>query len=155
MGGRCHTGLLASVVLTAAALIVTAAPSLPAAASGQVCMGVEVDDGSGAQATPQEAQVPPGSSDLDGLSAADDTFTQNNSGLVCAINNYPTNGLQNCSAAANGLYYYWSYWQGDPYTDTWTYAEVGPAEHTVTIERQRLTPSMNTALELRPPRSSR
>jgi len=127
----CHTGLFASLVLTAAALIVTAAPSLPAAASGQVCMGVVVDNGSGAQATPQAAQVPPGSSDLDGLSAAGDTFTQNNSGLVCAINSYPTNGLQNCLAAANGLYYYWSYWEGDPYTDTWTYAEVGPAEHTV------------------------
>jgi len=75
--------------------------------------------------------VAPGASDLDALNAAGVTVTENNSGLVCAINNYPANGLQTCLATSGGLYYYWSYWQGDPYANTWTYAEVGPAEHTV------------------------
>jgi hypothetical protein len=100
------------------------------AASGQVCMGVVIDEGS--NATAQAAQVAPGTSDLQALSAAGDTATQNNSGLVCAINNYPADGLQNClSTAGNGQYFYWSYWQGDPYTNTWTYANDGPMSHTV------------------------
>jgi hypothetical protein len=52
--------------------------------------------------------------------------------LVCAINNFPANGLQSClSTTSSGQYYYWSYWEGDPYTNTWTYANVGPASHTV------------------------
>ena len=100
------------------------------AASGQVCMGVVVDDSS--NATAQAAEVAPGTSDLQALSAAGDTATQNNSGLVCAINNVPADGLQNClETAGSGQYYYWSYWEGDPYTNTWTYANVGPASHTV------------------------
>lgn len=99
-------------------------------ANGQVCMGVVIDDGS--SATTQSAQVAPGTSDLQSMAAAGDTATQNNSGLVCAINNYPADGLQNClSTAGNGQYFYWSYWHGDPYTNTWTYANDGPASHTV------------------------
>ncbi len=93
-------------------------------------MGVVVDDAS--NATAQAAQIAPGTSDLQALSAAGDTATQNNSGLVCAINNVPADGLQNClKTAGGGQYYYWSYWEGDPYTNTWTYANVGPASHTV------------------------
>jgi hypothetical protein len=94
-------------------------------------LGVVVDDGNGSPPTTQAAQVVAGSSDLDAMNAAGDTVTQNNSGLVCAIDNYPANGLQNCLATSGGLYFYWSYWQGDPYTNTWTYGEIGPAEHTV------------------------
>ena len=98
-----------------------------------MCAGIVIDDGTGGGApVSQGASVPPGSSDLDLLNAAGDTFTQNDSGLICAINNYPANGLQNCLNAAHGLYYYWSYWEGDPTTNTWTYANVGTAEHTVT-----------------------
>lgn len=103
----------------------------PAAAAGQVCVGVVVDDANGAAPNPQTARVPGGASDLDALNAAGDAVTQDNSGLVCAINAYPPNGLQTCHNASNGLYYYWSYWQGDPYANTWTYAGIGPAEHTV------------------------
>jgi len=103
----------------------------PAAAGGPVCVGVVVDDANGAAPNPQAARVQAGASDLDVLSAAGDTVTQNNSGLVCAINAYPPSGLQDCHNASNGLYYYWSYWQGDPYANTWTYAGIGPAEHTV------------------------
>lgn len=108
------------------------------AANGQVCMGVVIDDGpnsseqNGAPVATQAAQVPPGTSDLQALSAAGDTATQNNSGLVCAINDFPADGLQDClSTDGNGQYFYWSYWEGDPYTNTWTYANVGPASHTV------------------------
>jgi hypothetical protein len=131
--GTGHRGLLVAVGLAAAGLATAIAPAVPALASGQVCAGIVIDDGTGGGApVSQGASVPPGSSDLDLLSAAGDTFTQNDSGLICAINNYPPNGLENCLDAAHGLFYYWSYWEGDPTTNTWTYANVGPSEHTVT-----------------------
>ena len=108
------------------------------AANGQVCLGIVIDNGPNsteqnwAPVATQGAQVAPGTSDLQSLAAAGDTATQNNSGLVCAINNFPANGLQNClSTSGSGQYFYWSYWEGDPYTNTWTYANVGPASHTV------------------------
>ncbi len=107
------------------------APVVPASASGQVCAGIVIDEGAGVPPQLQSASVSPGSDDLDLLSAAGDTFTQNDSGLVCAVNEYPANGLESCLNAKHGLYYYWSYWEGDPTTNTWTYADVGPAEHTV------------------------
>jgi hypothetical protein len=111
--------------------MVVASPAVPAVAIGQVCAAVVIDDGNGATPAPQSAQIQPGSNDLDILNAASDSFTQNSAGLVCAIDGYPANGLQNCLGTANGLFYYWSYWQGDPSTNTWTYAQIGPAEHTV------------------------
>jgi hypothetical protein len=126
-----RTGLFVAASLAAGGLTVAVLLVGPAWASGQVCEGVVVDEGSGAAPAPQTADVDPGSSDLDALSAAGDSFTQNSSGLVCAIDNYPANGLANCLNTANGLYYFWSYWEGDPYTNTWTYAPIGPAEHTV------------------------
>jgi hypothetical protein len=126
-----HTGLLASAALFACGLMVVASPAVPAVASGQVCAAVVIDDGNGVAPAPQSAQIQPGANDLDLLNAANDSFTQNSAGLVCAIDGYPANGLQNCLGTANGLFYYWSYWQGDPSTNTWTYAQIGPAEHTV------------------------
>ncbi len=107
------------------------------ATGGQVCMGVVIDDGPNsteqnwAAVATQSAQVAPGTSDLQALAAAGDTATQNNSGLVCAINDFPANGLENCLSTSGGQYFYWSYWEGDPYTNTWTYANDGPASHTV------------------------
>jgi hypothetical protein len=100
-------------------------------AAGGLCEGVVVDQGSAASVTAVGADVAPGTSDLQALAAVNEPPTQNSSGLVCAINSYPPNGLQNCLATSGGGYDYWSYWQGDPYTDTWTYAAVGPASHTV------------------------
>jgi hypothetical protein len=121
--------VLVSLSLAAGGLVAVIAAAVPALASGQVCAGIVIDEPSGT--VTQGATVAPGSSDLDLMNAAGDTVTQNDSGLVCVINDYPPNGLQNCLKAAHGLYYYWSYWEGDPTTNTWTYASVGPAEHTV------------------------
>ena len=126
-----RTGLLVVAGLAIGGLVTSAVPAGSALASGQVCEGVVVDEGTGAAPAPQTAEVAPGASDLDALDAAGDTATQNSSGLVCAINAYPPNGLQACLNTAGSLYYYWSYWEGDPATNTWTYAPVGPAEHTV------------------------
>ena len=127
-----RSGLLAAACLVVGGLAVATLPATPAVASGQVCEGIVLDDGNGSAAAVQAGQVAPGASDLEALSAAGDTVAQNDSGLVCAIDNYPANGLANCTATSGGDYYYWSYWSGDPYTNTWTYAEIGPSEHTVT-----------------------
>ncbi len=106
------------------------------AASGQVCMGIVIDDGPDTQSgwspdAVQGADVASGTSDLQALSGAGDPPTQNSSGLVCAINNFPADGLESCLSTSGGLFYYWSYWEGDPYTNIWTYANVGPMSHTV------------------------
>ncbi len=132
MPGHGHGGLLVTLGLAASGLLVAANPAVPAFASGPVCAGIVIDDGTGGAPLTQGASVPSGSSDLDLLKAAGDTFTPNDSGLVCAINGYPVNGSDNCLRAHHGLFYYWSYWEGDPATNTWTYANVGPGEHTVT-----------------------
>src|SRR6516164_1432933 len=106
MRHRARAGLLVSTSLVAGALALASLSVGPAEASGQVCLGVVVDDGNGPAPTTQSAQVAPGSSDLDAMNVAGDTVTQNNAGLVCAIDNYPANGLQNCLGTAGGLYYY-------------------------------------------------
>jgi hypothetical protein len=137
MSPRPRTSLLLGGTLLFGLLIL--GPSGAAvAANGQVCMGVVVDDGPNssqpnwAPAAVRTAQIAPGTTDLQALVAAGDTATQNNSGLVCAIDNFPANGLQDClSTSGGGQFYYWSYWEGDPYSNTWTYASIGPAEHTV------------------------
>ena len=136
MTPRSRAGLLLGGTLLVGVLALLPAGA-GGAAGGGVCEGIVVDDGPNAgqqnwsSVAVQTANVAPGSSDLDALSAAADTPTQNGSGLVCAINDYPPDGLQNCLATSGGGYDYWSYWQGDPSTNTWTYAEIGPASHTV------------------------
>ena len=53
-----------------------------------------------------------------------------NSGLLCAIDNYPANGVQNCGqSVGSGDYDYWSYWHGA--SGSWVYASDGPAEQSV------------------------
>jgi hypothetical protein len=113
---------------------------LAASAADTVCMGIVIDYGKAPSpptsvvppaTTTQRVDVPPGSTDLDSLNTANDPFVLNGAGLVCAINNYPADGLQNCLASSNGQFFYWSYWQGNPATNTWTYAGEGPSSHTV------------------------
>jgi hypothetical protein len=130
---RRHTGVLAGLALSFGALALSLSLSASAgAAGGQVCMGVVVDEGSGTTLAVSGVNVDPGTTnDLQAMSAAGEAPTQNDSGLVCQINNYPADGLSNCLAAKKGQFFYWSYWQGDPVTNTWTYASVGPASHDV------------------------
>ncbi len=136
MTPRSRAGLLLGGTLLVGVLALGPAGD-SGAAGGGVCEGIVVDDGpntgqqSWSSVAVQTANVAPGSSDLDALSAAGDTPTQNGSGLVCAINDYPPDGLQNCLATSGAGYDYWSYWQGDPSTNTWAYAQIGPASHTV------------------------
>jgi len=124
-GGGVRLPAAVGLVLGGLALV----PAGTAAAAGNVCIGVVVDDGTGAAPTVLGAAVAPGTSDLQALSDVGQTPVQNGSGLVCAIAGYPADGLQDCLATSGSLYYYWSFWEGDPDANTWTYASVGPAEH--------------------------
>jgi hypothetical protein len=117
---------------------VLASVTPPVAADSTVCEAIVIDYGTASASSPpppatqvQGADIAPGSDDYDALQAANDVYALNNTGLLCALNNYPANGQENCDNTQGSQYFFWSYWEGDPYTNTWTYAEVGPAEHQV------------------------
>jgi hypothetical protein len=133
-----HPGRLLIGALCLGAVGVSLAPlaMVAASAASTVCEGIVLDYGDPSSSSPsppatqtQGADIAPGSSDLDALTAAGDGYSLNNSGLLCSINTY--DGEQNCEATSGTQYYFWSFWEGNPYTNTWTYAEVGPAEHEV------------------------
>jgi hypothetical protein len=99
-----------------------------------VYVAVVVDFGSGSSMSTVSKCVPVASNahDADALAAAvgSDNVAYASSGLLCAIDNYPANGVQNCGeSVGSGDYDYWSYWHGA--TGTWVYANDGPGEQPV------------------------
>jgi hypothetical protein len=100
-----------------------------------VYVAVVVDFGSGSSMSSVSKCVPVASNahDSDALAAAvgAGNVAYNNSGLLCAIDNYPANGVQNCGESVGpGNYDYWSYWHGS--SGSWAYANDGPTEQSVT-----------------------
>ena len=94
-----------------------------------VYVAVVVDFGNGSSMTTVSKCVPVASNahDADALAAAvgSDNVAYASSGLLCAIDNYPANGVQNCGeSVGSGDYDYWSYWHGA--TGSWVYANDGP-----------------------------
>jgi len=104
-----------------------------AAAASEVYVAVVIDFGTGGPSGPivQCVQVPAGTStDATALAAVvDDQVAYANSGLLCAIDGYPANGVANCDASSGQNYYFWSYWHGT--SGNWVYANDGPAGSTV------------------------
>ena len=101
-----------------------------------VYVAVVVDFGNGSSMSTVSKCVPVASSadDADALAAAvgSGNVAYANSGLLCAIDNYPANGVQNCGeSVGSGNYDYWSYWHGA--SGSWVYADDGPAEQSVSI----------------------
>jgi hypothetical protein len=99
-----------------------------------VYVAVVVDFGNGSSMSTVSKCVPVASSadDADALAAAvgSGNVAYANSGLLCAIDNYPANGVQNCGQNVGpNSYDYWSYWHGS--TGSWVYADDGPAEQSV------------------------
>jgi hypothetical protein len=99
-----------------------------------VYVAVVVDFGNGSSMSTVTKCVPVASNahDSDALAAAvgSGNVAYAASGLLCAIDNYPANGVQNCGdSAGSGDYDYWSYWHGS--TDSWVYASDGPGEQSV------------------------
>ena len=99
-----------------------------------VYVAVVVDFGNGSSMTTVSKCVPVASNarDSDALAAALGTSSvaYAGSGLLCAIDNYPANGVQDCGqSVGNGDYDFWSYWHGS--SGQWTYANNGPAGQSV------------------------
>jgi hypothetical protein len=99
-----------------------------------VYVAVVVDFGNGSGMTTVSKCVPVASNarDSDALAAAvgSSNVAYAASGLLCAIDNYPANGVQNCGqSVGNGNYDYWSYWHGS--SGSWVYANNGPTEQSV------------------------
>jgi hypothetical protein len=99
-----------------------------------VYVAVVVDFGNGSSMTTVSKCVPLASNarDSDALAAAvgSSNVAYASSGLLCAIDNYPANGVQNCDqSVGNGDYDFWSYWHGS--SGQWTYANNGPAGQSV------------------------
>jgi hypothetical protein len=99
-----------------------------------VYVAVVVDFGNGSSMTTVSKCVPVASNarDSDALAAAvgSSNVAYAGSGLLCAIDNYPANGVQNCGqSVGNGDYDYWSYWHGS--SGSWVYASNGPTEQSV------------------------
>ena len=72
------------------------------------------------------------------------------SGLLCAIDGYPTTG---CGTESDGHYNYWAYWHGGA---RWLYANDGPAEWTVSkgdVEGWRFEPDGSASPADPPPRT--
>jgi hypothetical protein len=124
------------LIVVGAVLVSLGVPT--ATADGTVCEGIVIDYGTAPPSSPnppsmqvQTADVAPGSDDYDALQAAHDVYALNDTGLLCVMNGYPADGQDNCDRTQGSQYFFWSYWEGNPYTNTWSYAEVGPAEHQV------------------------
>lgn len=99
-----------------------------------VYVAVVVDFGSGSSMSSVSKCVPVASNahDSDALASAvgSDNVAYSSSGLLCSIDNYPANGVQNCGqSVGSGDFDYWSYWHGS--TGSWVYADDGPAEQSV------------------------
>jgi hypothetical protein len=99
-----------------------------------VYVAVVVDFGNGSSMATVSKCVPVASNakDSDALAAAvgSSNVAYAGSGLLCAIDNYPANGVQNCGqSVGNGDFDYWSYWHGS--SGQWAYASNGPAEQPV------------------------
>ena len=99
-----------------------------------VYVAVVVDFGNGTSMTTVSKCVPVASNarDSDALAAAvgPANVSYAGSGLLCAIDNYPANGVQNCGqSVGNGNFDFWSYWHGS--SGAWVYASNGPAGQSV------------------------
>ena len=97
-----------------------------------VAVVVDFGNGSGMPTVSKCVPVASNGRDADALAAAvgSSNVAYAGSGLLCAIDNYPANGVQNCGqSVGNGNYDYWSYWHGT--SGAWAYANNGPSEQSV------------------------
>ena len=97
-----------------------------------VAVAIDFGGGSAPPSIVKCVPVPSNDHDADALAAVvgSGNVSYNNSGLLCAIDNYPANGVQNCGqSVGNGNYDYWSYWHGT--SGSWVYASNGPTEQSV------------------------
>ena len=160
MGSAALTRVLRRLALVAAPALLTIVAPVQlhgACAADQVQIAVVVDFGTGRSVS--AACVGAGTRDS-GAAVLAARASQlgtapprtNASGLVCAIDGYPSEG---CGEQTGGHYAYWSYWHGD--ASGWTYSNVGPAGSRAqpgTVEGWRFQPAGAGNPSDPPPRGS-
>ncbi|MGZ4729142.1 MAG: hypothetical protein ACXWB2_15605 [Acidimicrobiales bacterium] len=131
--------VVVAVVMTAvlggpAALAGLATTVVPGACAGaaDVHAGLvvdfgDVDTGSPRPADTADCVADPGANGVTLLARrfGKDHIRINSSGLICAIDDYPSSG---CGERVGDRYRYWSYWKGG---SAWQYSSVGPGSRTI------------------------
>jgi hypothetical protein len=109
--------------LSIAALVVAgvALPAAPVAAAKDICVALVVDARSldGPLST-KCTTVPDGSTGYDVLRAAGHTVGFRHDGLICTIDNRPSDGC-----AATDAVHFWAYFHREPHASSWSYSNEG------------------------------
>lgn len=111
----------ARIAIAAVAVAGVVVPTLPAAATKTICVGLVVD--ARPLAGPVSAdctKVPDGSTGYDVLRAAGHTVGFRQDGLICTIDNRPASG---CSATDDT--HFWAYFHRAPKSSSWTMSNEG------------------------------
>lgn len=134
MGRRGGRDVLAALVIVVLAGAI-ASRAEPVAAAGANCVpvgdrvtvAIVIDDG---RSSPRVycVAVPSGATGADAIKDRHPRY--DGSGLLCAIDGYPTSGCGD--PAGGGAYSYWSYWWKDG--NDWSYATTGPATRRLTAD---------------------
>ena len=112
---------LGRIAIVAVAVAGAVAPAAPAAATKTICVGVVVDARSlDGPVSADCAKVPDGSTGYDVLRAAGHTVGFRQDGLICTIDNRPTDGCSKTDAL-----HYWAYFHREPKSSTWSYSNEG------------------------------
>jgi hypothetical protein len=111
-------GRLAITGLAVAGVAITANP---ASAGKTICVGLVVDARSlGGPVSAHCTTVPDGSTGYDVLGADGHTVGFRNDGLICTIDNRPSDGC-----AAVDAMHYWAYFHREPHSSSWSYSNEG------------------------------
>lgn len=109
--------------LSIAALVVTgvALPAAPVAAAKTICVGLVVDAHSlDGPVSAKCTTVPDGSTGYDVLRAGGHTVGFRSDGIICTIDNRPSEG---CSAT--DATHFWAYFHREPGSSSWSYSNEG------------------------------
>jgi hypothetical protein len=109
--------------LSIAALVVTgvALPAAPVAAAKTICVGLVVDARpAGGPMSAKCTTVPDGSTGYDVLRAGGHTVGFRNDGIICTIDNRPSQGCGTTDAT-----HYWAYFHREPGSTSWSYSNEG------------------------------
>lgn len=108
-----------SIVMLAVAGV--ALPATPAPAAKTICVGLVVDARSlDGPVSTKCTTVPDGSTGYDVLRAAGHTVGFRHDGIICTIDNRPSDGC-----AATDAMHYWAYFHREQHSTTWSYSNEG------------------------------
>lgn len=109
------------IAIVAVAVAGAVAPTASASAAKTICVGLVVDARSlDGPVSADCAKVPDGSTGYDVLRAAGHTVGFRQDGLICTIDNRPSDGCSKTDAL-----HYWAYFHREPKSSSWSYSNEG------------------------------